>query len=114
MNNNLINSIGSNNLNKKYYNTACLRVTDGNEFTSVYKELIGFVKATITEEGCIEFFVAPSSIENKEFMLWEIWEDSKYLDSHMQASHTQTILSKNLVSLLWSHSADMKSLAINS
>lgn len=110
MNNNLISIIGRENLTKKYYNTACLRVNEGNDFLSVYNELIEFAKQTNTEEGCIEFFVAPSSIENKEVMLWEVWEDAKYFDLHMNAKHTQDILSKNLISLKWSNSADMKSL----
>lgn len=108
MKNNLIYRIGKEELKKKYYNTACLRVNDGNDFIKTYDELLAFSEKTIEEEGCIEFFVAPSSIENKEFMLWEVWENSSFLDDHMQAEHTQSILSKNLITLLWSNSADMK------
>lgn len=108
MNNNLIYKIGKKELYRRYYNTACLQVTEGNDFKKVYNELIIFAEKTILEKGCIEFFVAPSSIENKEFMLWEVWEDPSFLNKHMQAKHTKEVLSKNLITLLWSNSANMK------
>lgn len=104
MNDKLINRIEKKGQKKLYYNTACLIVTQGNEFNKVYGELLDFVKCTIKEEGCIEFFAAPSSIDKKEIMLWEVWENEEYLQIHMNAEHTKNILGKNLVQLKWSES----------
>lgn len=107
MSNKLVERIGATNQTGLFYNTACLKVTSGNDFDLVYGELLAFVKETIKEKGCIEFFAAPSNIEEKEIMLWEVWENEENMQSHMSEPHTQKILAKNLVELKWSQSADL-------
>lgn len=107
MNNKLIDRIESNNQKGLFYNTACLKVTAGNDFYAVYNEMLAFVKQTIKEKGCIEFFAAPSNLETGEIMLWEVWESEANMQNHMNEDHTKNILSKNLVEFQWGNSADM-------
>lgn len=107
MNDKLINRIENNNQKGLFYNTACLKVTAGNDFNAVYAELLQFVKQTTKENGCIEFFAAPSNLEEGEIMLWEVWEKEANMQNHMNEEHTKNILAKNLIELKWSNSANM-------
>ena len=102
MSNTLVERIEATHQTDLFYNTACLKVTSGNDFVSVYNELLAFAKETIKEKGCIEFFAAPSNIEEKEIMLWEVWENEENMQNHMSEPHPQKILAKNLVELKWS------------
>lgn len=104
MENNLINEIENNNLKNLYYNTGCLKVTDGNNYIEVYNEILQFVKQTVKESGCIEFFAAPGNLESKEIILWEVWENEEALQNHMNEKYTKELLSKNLIELKWNTS----------
>lgn len=104
MKNNLIDKIVTNNLKNLYYNTACLKVTDGNNYIEVYNEVLEFVKQTVKESGCIEFFAVPGNLELKEILLWEIWKNEEALQDHMNEKYTKELLSKNLIELKWNTS----------
>lgn len=66
---NLINRIGEKELKELFYCTACIKVTEGNDYSFVYEEILKFVQQTILEEGCVEFFVVPGNSEAGEFIL---------------------------------------------
>lgn len=101
-NKNLINRIDSENLRGAYYCTACIKITEGNKYEDVYEEIINnLVKKTITEEGCIEFFVTPSNPEKGEFILWEIWKNEDAFNFHHNAEHTKEYFKKNLTQIKW-------------
>ncbi len=104
MNNKLVNRMENLPQDSYFYNTACLKITDGNSFAQVYAELTAFVKETVNEDGCIEFFAAPASVDQGEIMLWEVWEKEADMQKHMEQGHTQNLLAKNLLTLLWSKS----------
>lgn len=97
----LINRIDRNKVDSLVYNTACLKVTDGNDFNTVYQQLLDFVSETVKEKDCIEFFVSPSNVEKNEFMLWEVWGNTEAFNSHMEQEHTKALLSKNIIELKW-------------
>ncbi|MBP9479036.1 MAG: antibiotic biosynthesis monooxygenase [Sebaldella sp.] len=101
-NKNLINRISSEDLKNAYYCTACIKVTEGNSYDEVYNELTSYlVKHTITEEGCIEFFVTPSNPKKGEFILWEIWKNKDAFNFHHSAEHTKNYFGKKLTEVKW-------------
>lgn len=97
----LISRIEHDKEKKLVYNTACLKVTDGNNYSDVYQQLLMFVSETVEESDCIEFFVVPSNVDKKEFMLWEVWGTSKAFNNHMSMPYTKKILAKNIIELKW-------------
>ncbi|MEG2254257.1 MAG: antibiotic biosynthesis monooxygenase [Vagococcus sp.] len=97
----LVNHIKNLDNKELVYNTACLHVTEGNQFEAVYKEMMAFVERTTIENGCIEFFIVPGDIEQKEIFLWEVWENKSAFDNHMTEEHTATFLGKGLIELQW-------------
>ncbi|MGL4382170.1 MAG: putative quinol monooxygenase [Bacilli bacterium] len=101
MNSKLIDRVASLNAKELYYNTASLQVTKDNDYSDVYNKFLGFVSETIKEDGCIEFFVAPSNLEKNEVMLWEVWKSEKDYQDHLEAQHTKEFLELGLVELLW-------------
>lgn len=98
---NLINNIKEEEIKNLYYCTACIKVTEGNEYDFVYDEFIKFVKQTILEEGCVEFFIVPGDREAGEFILWEIWKDEDAFHFHHNAQHTKDYFSKELTEIKW-------------
>lgn len=101
MNQQLINRVKDSKEKKLVYNTACLKMTEGNDYNTVYQELLLFVSKTVKESDCIEFFVTPSNLEKKEFMLWEVWGTSEAFGKHMEMTYTKEILAKNIIELKW-------------
>lgn len=97
----LINRIDAATRKSLVYNTACLKMTEGNDYEAVYQELLDFVSKTVKEEGCIEFFAVPSSVEKKEFMLWEVWQTKEAFHAHMEEDYTKAILAKKRIELKW-------------
>ncbi len=98
---NLINNINEKDLKNLYYCTACIKVTEGNDYNFVYDEIIKLVKQTILEEGCVEFLVVPGNREAGEFILWEIWQDEEAFHFHHNAQHTKDYFSKELTEIKW-------------
>lgn len=104
---NLINTIGEGELKNLYYCTACIKVTEENDYEFVYKEFLKFVEQTILEEGCIEFFIVPGNREAGEFILWEIWKDESAFHFHHNARHTKEYFSRELTEIKWIERAIM-------
>ena len=101
MNQQLINRVKNKKENKLVYNTACLKMTEGNDYNSVYQQLLLFVEKTVSESDCIEFFVTPSNLDKKEFMLWEVWGTPEAFRKHMEMTYTKEILAENVIELKW-------------
>ncbi len=97
----LINNIDPQELKKLYYCTASIKVTEGNDYDAVYDEFLDFVKLTIQEEGCLEFFVVPGNRKEGEFILWEIWKNKEAFHFHHNAPHTKEYFSKKLTEIKW-------------
>ncbi len=98
----LINNIDEKDLKSLYYCTACIKVTEGNDYNYVYDEFIKFVRQTISEEeGCVEFFIVPGNREAGEFILWEIWKDEDAFHFHHNAQHTKEYFGKELTEIKW-------------
>lgn len=104
---NLINNLNGENIKGLYYCTACIKVTEGNDYDLVYEEFIKFVKQTILEDGCVEFFIVPGNREAGEFILWEIWKDEAAFHFHHNAQHTKDYFSKKLTKIKWLEKATL-------
>lgn len=105
--NNLINNINETDIKGLYYCTACIKVTEGNDYDFVYEEFTKLVKQTILEEGCVEFFIVPGNREAGEFILWEIWKDESAFHFHHNAQHTKDYFSKELTEIKWIEKATL-------
>lgn len=101
MNQQLIKRVNKNKDTKLVYNTACLKVTNENEYSTVYQQLLDFVAKTVEEIDCIEFFVVPSNVNKKEFMLWEVLGTREAFNKHVEEVHTKEILAKHIIELKW-------------
>lgn len=97
----LINRINENDLRNLYYCTACIKVTAGNDYDMVYDAFVEFVRQTVLEDGCVEFFIVPGNREAGEFILWEIWKDEAAFHYHHNALHTKEYFSKKLTEIKW-------------
>ena len=60
-------------------------------------EIEKLVKLTRDEPGCIEFKVFQHNDAPDHFVLWEIFENQKALQDHMQKGYTRKYFECNLV-----------------
>lgn len=54
------------------------------------------VEQTLLEVGCIEFQVFRDLDDAQQFILWEIFEDQRALQDHLQQDYTQDYFSSGL------------------
>lgn len=52
--------------------------------------LLEVLKHSRNEEGCIHYNLHQSQEDPKSFTLYELWNDQKAIESHMESPHYQT------------------------